>query len=231
MAYTPVLNDLLEMVVVTQDQTASPQLGLNRVFWQVSGITGLGVTQGQIAAFLDGLLSPFYVSIMPATALYRGVYIQRVFPTPVQIKAGSVTHNATGTAGGTMLPSQVSVLVSLQTAVAGRAFRGRIYLPFISNAFITGSEAPNAALVTVALNIGTVISAAQLVTVGANATAITPVLWHRKGFGFKKGPPVVPINPATIGTITAITGSSAAAKWATIRRRGDYGRPNSLLPI
>ena len=231
MAYTPVLNDILEMRVVTQDQTSIPQLGINRVYWSVSGITGLGVTQGQIAAFLDGLLSVNYLPLMPASCLYRGVSIQKVSPTPPVVAASAIAHSGTGTGAGALFPAQATILVSLQTAMAGRAFRGRIFLPFISTTYLTGTEVPAAGAIVLAANIGGVLDETQLVTVGANATTITPVIWHRKGYGYKSGPPVVPINPATIGTVTAITGSTAVAKWATIRRRGDYGRANATLPF
>lgn len=63
---------------------------------------------------------------------------QKLQPTP----AAAVRSRSVATAGtvtGTMLPSQVAVVLSLRTALSGRRYRGRMYIPGISAGSITTS--------------------------------------------------------------------------------------------
>jgi hypothetical protein len=55
--------------------------------------------------------------------------------TPLDgVSAGAIVDSeAVGTDGNPSVPDQVALIVTLRTALAGRAFRGRIYVPGMSN--------------------------------------------------------------------------------------------------
>jgi hypothetical protein len=59
----------------------------------------------------------------------------------------STGAGATGTGAGVALPPEVALCVTLRTALAGRGFRGRVYLPgFDTDALYTDGRATNGAI-------------------------------------------------------------------------------------
>jgi hypothetical protein len=222
MAYRPALNDVLESRFVTFDPSPPPQVGINTLRWLVTSIVAGGVTQQQIAAFLDGIAAADYKARMPPATSYRGVSVQKINPLPRVLAEMSIANAGIGTAAAGQTPTQVAALVKLATARAGKAFRGRLYMPFLPSAAIlaNGNLDP---VFTVALALSmSLLIIPQSIVVGGATTNITPVIFHAKGYG---------TPPVGVRTTDVITGSSASPLLATIRRRGNYGRPQAAAPF
>jgi hypothetical protein len=222
MAYTPQPNDILEVRFVTFDPTPPTQVGINVMHWLVSTLTGVGVTQGDIAADLDAAAAPLYKLLLANPTSYRGVMVQKIWPAPRQLAEVSIGNAGVGTAGALQAPTQVAGVLKFTTAKAGRAFRGRIFVPFLSTSSLTAGGNQAAGYFTDLNNLGTMLTTPRLVTVGGNATPISPVVWHAKNFGKP---------PAGIHTYDPILLATPSTLLGTQRRRGNYGRVNASSPI
>ena len=59
--------------------------------------------------------------------------------TGTVLTTATVIYSRAGTAGGNSLPSEVSTVISLRTALAGGSYRGRMYLPPPSTTQVTSA--------------------------------------------------------------------------------------------
>jgi hypothetical protein len=110
----------------------------------------------------------------------------------------------------------VSACLTLLTGLAGRKFRGRLFLPFPgpADSTVTQNPVPTDAYVGKLTNFGVNVVSSFDIDDGAGNTAhLSPIIYHRSG-----------------GGSSLVIGFRANKLWATQRRRGDYGRPN-LPPI
>ena len=119
-----------------------------------------------------------------------------------------------GTGGATSLPKQTCGLASIKTALAGRRYRGRMYLPFPSVTMDTGDGVPTAGYQVNVVNAVTVMLSVNNITVGGRTANWNTVLVHKAG----KTP--IPASPTPITTFVIDGG------WATQRKRGYFGRIN-----
>lgn len=188
------------------------QLGLNVHYFQVTAIAGTGSDYGTCATTFDALFGPALRSCLPTVGSYVATHVQRVYPLPVLVFNEATINAGAGSSAGTPLPTQCCGIITIKTNQAGRAFRGRRYIPFPTSSFDTGNGVPTAAYVTFLNVIGNGLSLPTTVGGGGNTVTCTPVLYHRK-------------TPATPTVVTAAYG---VAKFATQRRRGSYGQPNTL---
>jgi hypothetical protein len=117
------------------------QAAVNTLWFNVSSITGDGITDEEFAEYVDTQLGPLYKDILSQNAVYRGIEVQiiRGFLPTREIFASVLNSDNAG--GGTLrtdsIPRQNCGLISLRTARAGQRYRGRIYLPFLSVVDIT----------------------------------------------------------------------------------------------
>lgn len=135
---------------------------------------------------------------------------------------GRVTQSAEGsstrpfgTVGTAQCPSQVAAVVKKVTGFAGRAFRGRVFFPFVPDDFIDFHGELEAAA---ALTYGVAYQAMfgpQAFTVGPATCLLTPVIVHT----------VTLTNPLPLNAVDIIAGQ-VTGKLGTQRKRGDYGIPN-----
>lgn len=79
-----------------------------------------------------------------------------------------VPQPAPGTGGATALPSNAAAVISFRTGLAGRAYRGRAYIPGLTTASATGSTLSNTYLAALQ-------SLANNVIFFTNASGSTPV--------------------------------------------------------
>lgn len=120
------------------------------------------------------------------------------------------TVNVAGTSAGTTLPTQVRPLVSLKTAKAGPAYRGRVYIPTPTTLDLAVTGHPSAAYLTaLAAYIGALVA-----PFSTGGSTWVPGIYHRT--------PTGPIS----STIDPLTTTVVSNLWATQRRSGDYGRLN-----
>jgi hypothetical protein len=222
MAYQVQTLDVLEARIITFDPTAPSQVGINVMHWQVTSTVGVGVSQQLIAAALDTRIAALYKNLISSSVTYRGVIIQKVWPLPRVVAEFSVASTSGGSTAATQAPTQVAGLVSFRTAKAGRAFRGRMYLPFLGSGSIDAGGNATAPYVTALQAFATALIPALTVTSAGNSNTMTPQIYHPRGYG------APPVNLHSVDTIVSATASPLLA---TIRRRGNYGRSNSSSPI
>jgi hypothetical protein len=116
-------------------------------------------------------LAPF----LHTTAILNGVTIRNVAVIDQPILQ-STTPGAAGTAAGGPLPSEVAAVVTLRTALAGRANRGRSYIPGFASAALFAGDVIIAAAVTALQNwagtwIGALSPSGYTLVIGQRARA------------------------------------------------------------
>jgi hypothetical protein len=209
---TILVNDVYELKVGCY---CAGQAGINVSHWKCTASTGSGAADSDWALFADQMFAPFYKAAMAATANYYGVRTQRIAPLPVSVAVISATLTGVGTAGAIALPTQVSGIITLQTGLAGRGFRGRQYIPFPSTTSNDATlDTPTATYKGLIGGIGGRFGSSYNIGAGGNTVTMQPVLWKR-----------------TLAFATNITAYRANQKWATQRRRGNYGQANAYPPF
>jgi len=196
--------------------SAGDQLAVNTLHYSMTDKVGT-VTDVDFLNHWVGMAAwPIaWKALLSDDATFRGTQVGRIFPKPPTRPNHTITGAGVGTVVGEILPRQVSGIISHQTDFAGPRYRGRVYVPFPSEA---SSEAvlgtPVAAYVTALDTLGAILQATQAITPGgANSINAHPVILHRDA-----EPPEV----------SFIVESFGREKWATQRRRGSYGSPNEI---
>jgi len=193
----------------------SPQVALNILGYRVSSQGGAGITLVDFLTFMDTLLQPVYQAAMIDTATYYGVTAQAYRSTLGWSIVETRNANAgAGTVNGDPLPMQTCGLITKINTKAGRKNRGRIYVPFPGEADSTVNGVPSAGYVLKLRDIGNILCVDQLVAVGADNCLMTPVLGNLE-----------------TGPLADVSAHVDRTKWATQRRRGEYGRPNVIPPF
>ena len=186
----------------------------------VGAMTLAGATDSEIAAAYAASVAGPMKAAMSHKATYRGISVGRCFPLPVGVTTDDNTGTAAGTAAVDMMATQVSGIITKRTSFGGRAFRGRMYVPFVPVDAADGSGKPTGAYGILLAAVG-VAACSSFIVVGAGGnTTMVPCLFHRKGYIVGTPPPV------GVNTITPVTNLTLSSKFATQRRRGMYGRPN-----
>lgn len=191
------------------------QAGINVTHWYCTSVTGSGQTDIQFATVMDLNFAADMKALMTNAAVYFGVRVQRKLPLPQTGPVVFAGLTGNGTAGTTPLPTQVTGMFSKITGLAGRAFRGRFYMPFPDAADNDNTnDRPNAGYMTRLGLLASAVTSAQTIGAGANTVVMSPVIYHRH----------------TLLT-TNISTATARQKWATQRKRGVYGRLNPYPPF
>lgn len=211
---TPVnAGDLIEVKLGTYCQG---QAGINvRHYLVLPGATP-GVELEDVALLLDNTFHSAYKTLLAADATWYGVQVQIISPGLPSNAEFSATHVGTGAVINTQaLPTQVSGIITLNTGVAGRKFRGRTYVAFPGrNDADLALGTPTAGYVSRLGPLGDLLDDQFNIVAGGGDITIIPVLTH------------------TDGTLpTAIEGNRPRQKWATQRSRGNYGAKNPYPPF
>jgi len=205
--YSLINGDILESRTVCQ---LGDQIGINVMHWQVRGVTGT-VDLQDAADALDAVTAPAYKPCLATSVTYYGTGLRAVSPV-LSVEVASKLNTGPGTSGALVLPKQVSGLITWLTNTPGRTGRGRSYIPFPSQDDESGTEVPNAAYVTNLNIITAVIGNTTIAVIPAGGSAsLRQIIWSRAH-------PVVKDVQEGVGR----------ARWATQRRRGDYGRINTV---
>jgi len=189
---------------------ATDQLAINVLHYQVTGQTGTLKLDSDLAARLDAILGPLYVALLCVEAEYRGVGVQRINPIPPTTEVYANIQADTGAVAGDLLPRQTAGLISKRTGLAGRKYRGRVYVPFAAEAGNEANGTPGNAYLTSLLALSDALEVPVVIGTAPNETTMTPIIWHRLSSDFD-----------------VITQCDINDKWATQRRRGSYGRTNT----
>jgi hypothetical protein len=178
---------------------------INARHYRVSAVGGTGPTDQEAANVFATSWKPLYVALMAATATWFQTDIRRIFPLPLGATSISDLTTAVGSVIPDALPQQISGIITLHTALAGRAGRGRIYVPFPAEADSSGSPpVPLAGYIT-RLNALRDAMLLTLTTPGmVNNATFQPVIWHRAS-----------------STFTLVASATSRNYWATQRRRNN----------
>lgn len=214
MAFRLIAGDIVKVTPVIQ---LVGQVALSGWHMICTGIGGLGGTDFDVAAFYDNLHTQIK-DLLQNVAQYRGVMVQKIFPLPVEPRTFSNTNAGVGTAGIVGLPAQVSGIIHITGEIAGRGGRGRFYMPFpavndnaqgvadLAHPTSMGVGNYVSRLSNIVNNFMTVIVAGT----PPDTATLEPALYNRK-------------THATQRFIAKII----EVEWATTRRRGAFGRPNT----
>lgn len=200
------LGDKIEVRFFCQQEE---QGSVNVRHYDIVGKAGNGVTQEAIADAMGAKFADALKDLMTPLADYRGCGVRRISPLPLTIEALSAADSGVGTVAGDPLPGQVSGIITLTTLFAGKRFRGRFYAPFPGEADNTTNGRPSTAYVTRLAILMNLLDDNVIVTSGADSNTCMPVVRSRK-----------------FGLWTQVIECFARTRWATQRRRGNYGSPN-----
>jgi hypothetical protein len=199
--------------------TKGVQTSLNTAYFEVASVSGGSFTDAMLAHAFDALLGPQYKLMINTLATYYGTLVQKVAPAPVAAYVLDQTNTGPGTASGAALPDEVCGLIGTKTALAGRAFRGRMYTPFLAASQINAGAidvlGPYVALMG---GLAGYYYNSVTFTSGGVAINLYPGVFHKKAN--KAG-------TTTPGTVTGITAFVLELALATQRRRSARGRPNN----
>jgi hypothetical protein len=206
------VNDIYRITLGTQ---WGNQAGLMVSHWVTTAEDGNGASQQEIANKFD---TEFRIPMLPLLhvgAFWYGAKAQKIYPGGAAVPSLSTAPIAAGTGGLAGLPPQVSGLITLRTAFAGRAYRGRQYVPFPSEQASDDTTGRPTTAYNTALN-GLAAKYVLEMVVGAspNVTRLRCGIFRRSN-----------------NTINYVLSTSSRGIWATQRRRGDFGRTNPSGPF
>lgn len=214
MPYYPQIGDLIQARVVCYTPS---QISINTIHLRRTNSipVGTGASLEELAITLDTAYAPRFKALMSSEAKYRGVGC-KVITSPQTIEYFTVANDGVGGLVSELLPTQVTYVIQKRTVWGGRANIGRIFPGFPPQ---------------VAVDPNGVMAAAFAATVDALAAE------------FNAGLPVFGVSGATGDTdftyvlkhaggtaFTDIDNFVGSDKFATQRRRGQYGKTN-ILPF
>jgi hypothetical protein len=205
-----------DIVLAQFVSVAGPQVALTGFHYRVDSTTGASVTDQFAAAAFDTNFNVNWKAILSNDVTYQGITFQKIWPLPVYRRRISYANTGVGTGGVGTLPTQTSGLVKLQTDFSGRAMRGRIFLPFPSKAVSSTGPNPTPLAISYILPAQTIIGsliATQVLGIAPDTATLKPIIWHRA---------------LHTGTDLPSNGYTVEIVWATTRRRGALGRPNTI---
>lgn len=212
----PTIGDVLEVRNVCLN-SFHDQIGVNVLHYRVIAQGSFTPTLAEIATNLRGDFEPLYQLTLANEARYSGVGVKNMAPVATEEHVASVA-GVFGTSGLNEMPSQVSYLVGIKTGFAGPGHRGRIYVPFPSTTLVDSQGNMNAAGITAIQLWAAGMPLTKTIVSGVNSVTIQLCILRRVQGGLPLVPPqsdlAVSVHPRF--------------KFATQRRRGDYGRINPL---
>lgn len=157
-----------------------------------------------------------YRTVMNESSAYAGIGLRRVWPDET-IEFFYTVGAGAGAAEGDTLPTQVCGLIKKKSSMPGHGRAGRIYIPFPSEGDSDAVGKPRVAYQDALQDIVTGLVAFRNVALDK---LINMVMYRYP----RTTPTVVERR------VTPVERLIVSDRWATQRRRGDYGRLN-ILPI
>jgi len=202
------VGDLCQVAFIMR---ADDQVGINLRHFRVTGVSGVGMTDQQMADNLEALMAPLYKPLIGNEAEWKGVELKRISPLPAPNLVFSIANAGAGTGGASLMGRQMAGVVGFQSVLAGPANRGRIYVPFPSTTMTTTDGHPSLAYKANLSLLAAEITGAKVKGTAPNTVNIIWCIRHAPGF-----------------TTTDLVTYQVRGSWGTQKRRGDYGRPNPL---
>lgn len=193
--------------------TRGSQLGQNIRHYRISTEVTGGATYQEIADNINTTASPLYRELLSSAATFQGVAVQKIQPLPMLLEFMSTGTPGAGLRSGDPLPGQCSGIITLRTSLAGRAFRGRAYVPFPAEMSCDEGSQTTALYFGDLQDLGGFLVTGVTVVGATGTTTLVPGI-HRRG----------------TSQIQDLVGFTARNVFATQRRRGSYGRPDVIPP-
>lgn len=192
---------------------SSNQISVTSWKFQLQSLTGSSFfTSTAFLTQVAGDLSILIPPLLANDALFYGLmlYLENpIGPRPRPDTSGVLALN--GTAGAGMLPTQTSGLISWYSDVLGKPGQGRSYIPFPAPASNDTNGTPTAAYGADLASLASYL-ANNIVIADPPATGTFNMVLYAGG----------------ISTAFLIDDGVPRDAWATQRRRGSYGKANSL---
>ena len=189
--------------------TQGNQTSVNIRFWAVQSLTTGGASMKELADAMSTQIAPHYKALMVIQATYYGLDLGQIWPGPPGWASQTTAGQGKGTILGNSAPLQDAGIISLRTANVGRAYRGRVYVPFLAQASIDVNGQALAAYTVSLLDLGNDYTQNVVVVGATGTTTLQPLLWHKK-----------------TNSGTTLTHYLVRNGIGTQRRRGAFGRPN-----
>jgi len=187
------------------------QVALNNFHYRIVTETAPGLLQSDVALAWNTRFNASFKACVSSAAAYKGTMTQKVsgalplnLPTPNPVGAGI------GGTAGEMLPGNICGIITWRSLFAGRANRGRSFMPFPGEADNDINGHPNAAYLTKLGTFADLNRVSWTVTFGADTASLQLCIWHAAS--------------RTLGV--DLFNRTAQERWGQQHRRGDYGRPN-----
>lgn len=188
------------------------QLGINTVRFLIATATPGGPIDSQdFSEALSDNVAVLYKAVLDTSCKYLGLSVQD-FPARTWYPDFSNSSQGFGSVAGNDAPSQVSGLISFKTQYGKPSGRGRIYVPFPSVTSNGADGLPTTAYLDELQVLASLFESTITVTMSSQIVTMNAIVTNSTGTG-----PTKFINKAT-----------AVQKWATQRRRGSYGRLNTI---
>lgn len=215
--------DIIKSQVICFETVNTSQISINTTYWLAGVPTGAGLIQAQdFADGMDAEMSGIYKPLISAAASYRGVRAQLFRPKPIQRSVSAVTRAGVGTGGANLAPPQISYVVSLYTDDA--KIHGRQYVPFPATNDMDANGTPTAGYIGNAAFLTGFLGSTFTITKAGTSWPFKLMVYSPAVVDDDVVPPVV-TKPEAFTLVTDITGQDG---FGTQRRRGFYGRINSL---
>ena len=193
------------------------QLGETGVSLKLNAYTGAGGDfLGDVLLAIGGIVWPLYRDTQSTTTRTLGMKMSRLGVSPSPLP-GICTDTTNGAVASPSLPTAITPLVKLTTTMAGRPYRGRMYVPFPPLNAADTDQQVTAAYQALLVTWGNAFLSGISVSAGTSTYDFLPVIYHRKAAA--GGVPAA-------NTFDIVTDWNVEAAFATQHRRGAFGRTN-----
>jgi hypothetical protein len=201
-----------ERILVRMWTSILGQAAVNSFSYKVTALTGT-VSDLTVATAFDVIFGAIPDGIKPMmgnAAFYNGVQLYLVDRVPMPLPIHASTHAGFGTGGIDLMAPQATGITSWYSAFTGPKNRGRTYWPFPALPFGDVNGVPTNAYLLAMEQLAGLISPIVTIGAGANTADLQHVIHQR--------------SPAGNVDIASHTNQR---KWATQKKRGNYGRSNT----
>jgi len=211
MAYPVTSNLVIEAQMWCTDNGS--QATVNTAQMRIESVAGVPTLQTVALSFCS-VVAPLYRALLPSDVDFAGVSLRNItdFPKEVAFYARQATRP--GLITSTSMPGQCAGLISFYSEIAGPGGRGRLYFPFLPYTKADSYDNMDAAWTDDLQVLADFLIQGN--TFGSGGNSITVTWGHSR----------VPTDPA-LNWIPWVK-SVAHPSIATQKRRGFYGRTNSL---
>ena len=204
---TPIaVNQILQVLIPVENLE---QCAENLFHARVAAVGSPAATDHDVAQTVSTIIAPKYKQLLTSHSTFRGVGVRILNQVPTMPMVAYTGDQGPGAQTDIDLPRQTCGIWFMQTNFAGRAYRGRSYMPFPYVTADAGDGSPTSTYLDNLLTLATNLMGITAVSVVGRTATLAWCIYHRN-----------------TKTSTDIVNWGTRAAWATQRRRGSFGRAN-----